>query len=96
MLNELAAYLSSFNVCLFTSILLFVKREYTKRYTGEEYLPSFWDQWNYQASKGVVGYWMSNLQVDEMIREADIDGDGQVNYEGMPPGECASDIEDKS
>ncbi len=22
------------------------------------------------------------LQVDEMIREADIDGDGQVNYEG--------------
>ena len=41
MLNELAAYLSSFNVCLFTSILLFVKREYTKRYTGEEYLPSF-------------------------------------------------------
>ena len=23
------------------------------------------------------------LQVDEMIREADIDGDGQVNYEGM-------------
>ena len=25
---------------------------------------------------------MSNLQVDEMIREADIDGDGQVNYEG--------------
>ena len=22
------------------------------------------------------------MQVDEMIREADIDGDGQVNYEG--------------
>ena len=28
---------------------------------------------------------MSNLQVDEMIREADIDGDGQVNYEGKTP-----------
>jgi len=25
--------------------------------------------------------WLNFLQVDEMIREADIDGDGQINYE---------------
>jgi len=26
---------------------------------------------------------INTVQVDEMIREADIDGDGQVNYEGQ-------------
>ena len=26
---------------------------------------------------------MSDLEVDEMIREADLDGDGQISYYGM-------------
>ena len=26
---------------------------------------------------------MTELEVDEMIREADADGDGQINYDGM-------------
>ena len=25
---------------------------------------------------------LSDTEVDEMIREADVDGDGQINYEG--------------
>ncbi|KAL4641210.1 calmodulin isoform X1 [Arapaima gigas] len=31
-------------------------------------------------------------EVDEMIREADIDGDGQVNYEGVYQSFCTSHI----
>ena len=30
-----------------------------------------------------LGEKLSDAEVDEMIREADVDGDGQINYEGM-------------
>lgn len=32
-----------------------------------------------------VGEKLSDYEVDEMIREADIDGDGQINYDGVYP-----------
>ena len=31
----------------------------------------------------VLGEKLSETEVDEMIREADVDGDGQINYEGV-------------
>ena len=31
-----------------------------------------------------LGEDMTEAEVDEMIRESDVDGDGQVSYEGMP------------
>lgn len=34
---------------------------------------------------GIVGEKLSDTEVDEMIREADVDGDGQINYEGKLP-----------
>lgn len=33
-----------------------------------------------------LGEKLTDEEVDEMIREADIDGDGQVNYEGKSDG----------
>lgn len=36
-----------------------------------------------------AGEKLSDTEVDEMIREADVDGDGQINYEGTIPEESA-------
>jgi calmodulin len=33
-----------------------------------------------------LGEKLSDEEVDDMIREADLDGDGMVNYEGMMYG----------
>lgn len=30
-----------------------------------------------------TGEKLTDSEVDEMIREADVDGDGQINYEGV-------------
>ena len=32
-----------------------------------------------------TGEKLTEPEVDEMIREADVDGDGQINYEGTSP-----------
>jgi len=42
----------------------------------------------------VLGEKLSDGEVDEMIREADIDGDGQINYDGLLPCYLALDRKD--
>jgi hypothetical protein len=32
-----------------------------------------------------LGEKLTDAEVDEMIREADVDGDGQINYDGSSP-----------
>ena len=32
-----------------------------------------------------IGEQMTKEEIDEMIREADTDGDGQINFEGFSP-----------
>ena len=37
-----------------------------------------------KKSAGTAGEKLTDEEVDEMIREADVDGDGQINYEESP------------
>lgn len=39
-----------------------------------------------------LGEKLSENEVDEMIREADVDGDGQINYEGPCLDASAQDV----
>ena len=39
-----------------------------------------------------LGERLTEEEVDEMIRDADVDGDGQVNYEGNNPGSNPTSI----
>ena len=40
-----------------------------------------------------LGEKLTDEQVDQMIREADIDGDGQVNYEGITQSHYSKQID---
>ena len=46
--------------------------------SGEEGFPPFLSV----HMHGLLGEKLSDQEVDEMIREADVDGDGQINYDG--------------
>ena len=39
-----------------------------------------------------LGEKLTDEEVDEMIREADIDGDGQINYEGTSSCDVTCDV----
>ena len=39
-----------------------------------------------------LGEKLTDEEVDEMIREADIDGDGQINYEGTSSCDVTYDV----
>ena len=42
------------------------------------------------AAVRLLGEKLTDTEVDEMIREADVDGDGQINYEGPFPVSCST------
>ena len=50
---------------------------------GEGFFLLHWGDLVGVCSMRVVGEKLTETEVEEMIREADVDGDGQINYDGQ-------------